>query len=1280
MLKNITTYFVALMAILALPGCRDDESWNPYNTGEDGVISISLSVPEPVKVITRAEQSDAEAERRINELAVLIYNADGERVQVSTYPDSEDIVTDDSNEDYKTSFTLALNSEAAKLGNNMTLIVVANANSLVNTDDSKSLTDLNTIKDNADLSSRAKGFVMSGKLNGSLSKTGTNSIVLTRTAAKFTGVVDDVEETKDFLLDNIQIRNTATYGYVTAGSENTFFETVGAQSSLESDRVYTYPTKKENAFIIVEGTYKGQPGNFYKIEMAQTNETTGQPVYLDVNANHWYELHIIKVSGPGYSTADLAAASPSSNIEGKIYDNVPTVLSMASDGTRELGVTKEVNYRKGEMSNDVWTDSDNKTSDFTIRLHSLASNEPGTLTVKTSTADKIVYTTTDGSLVTVEITEGKDWLDFRQASIVGNGSSDVQMLYNLGYRKTALSGVKEGEITVTWKGLERTVKVIWEQKFDATEICSVKLTIHDTDNSKTYVIGDYWKFLSGEGSSTSQEYASTGNAPHLWGVGKEDNCGEVRDQGFHFPVMYGDDSKINNPNKWWYEYEITFNNDVTVKSLSSAYSYNQNGRVITLKSNYNDYTYDPDGSLQVTVDGVDYDFDVYHTGFFHYDNTSSYRKANGSADSNPGYYYYEVISMGDRHWLDRNLGAKANGISILDNANKHIITPDDNPYYAKSQGAYYKPAQDAQGDYVYASTRLYTKEICPPGYRFPSTTEFDLVRNSSNFVSGQTSHSGATFYTAYFMAGNRKVYFPKVKFVEGATMTGEANAGYYWTANDAFGLEKDEIGRWLQALCFNGASNNYINGNVNTYGMSVRCVANETDSKADKVTSFNVTGATHVYIYRKSNGAGVFQWPGKAIGDAETMKTKTINFVYTSAYDPSELMVLFNYVDNKGRIYTFSNNDFTGNDDLHYNMQLSDIVGWQVIGESPSEVAKDDHNVTLTPAGNATTSNIGATWACKKAENGYQIHRQKYNGADDNNWESIDMIQDSNGLWSLTAYFDRVDFGIRKNENGNSTWINASGASSISSQGGSFSCSTSGTNFSIQSAGNYKLTFNPSTMELSVTPIQNVNKTYTYRIYAPKSLKFYQWDSSGTISLTSPLIDGVGITSDVNGYNCYEFTCTEDQINTVKYCYEMNCANTEQGRDWSIVREGSGRKLSDFFGNSSSETNCAYIDVKGEAHKGKPSARDLYVVYFRKSDQNNGWENVYAYCYGNGDNAGWPGVKMTDLNRDNVYYYETSGEYPNIIFNNNSGTQTANLEFKSGWMLWSKYGNDVNTY
>lgn len=72
------------------------------------------------------------------------------------------------------------------------------------------------------------------------------------------------------------------------------------------------------------------------------------------------------------------------------------------------------------------------------------------------------------------------------------------------------------------------------------------------------------------------------------------------------------------------------------------------------------------------------------------------------------------------------------------------------------------------------------------------------------------------------------------------------------------------------------------------------------------------------------------------------------------------------------------------------------------------------------------------------------------------------------------------------------------------------------------------------------------------------------------------------------------------------------------------------------------------------------------VVYFVNSGN---WESVYVHLWDSSSSTKWPGQQMTktelkDVNGFDVYSYTFTEDYTNCVFNNGSGTQTADLELK----------------
>ena len=82
----------------------------------------------------------------------------------------------------------------------------------------------------------------------------------------------------------------------------------------------------------------------------------------------------------------------------------------------------------------------------------------------------------------------------------------------------------------------------------------------------------------------------------------------------------------------------------------------------------------------------------------------------------------------------------------------------------------------------------------------------------------------------------------------------------------------------------------------------------------------------------------------------------------------------------------------------------------------------------------------------------------------------------------------------------------------------------------------------------------------------------------------------------------------------------------------------------------------------------KKAAPAMETVYFIN---NKGWSKVNAYAWEPVQNANWPGVAATkeaeQIGGYDVYSYTAdAGKYANVIFNNGSGSQTADLKWTAG--------------
>lgn len=96
-------------------------------------------------------------------------------------------------------------------------------------------------------------------------------------------------------------------------------------------------------------------------------------------------------------------------------------------------------------------------------------------------------------------------------------------------------------------------------------------------------------------------------------------------------------------------------------------------------------------------------------------------------------------------------------------------------------------------------------------------------------------------------------------------------------------------------------------------------------------------------------------------------------------------------------------------------------------------------------------------------------------------------------------------------------------------------------------------------------------------------------------------------------------------------------------------------------------------------YEGSESDSGKRVAYFMNTQD---WASVYAYAWnsaGAGSNAGWPGEEMTVYDASNNIYrieFDSDIDFDKIIFNNNDGTQTADLDFPEGTPLYTMSAAD----
>ena len=761
---------------------------------------------------------------------------------------------------------------------------------------------------------------------------------------------------------------------------------------------YSYPSKGSNAendngeaFVIVEGLYDGLP-SYYKICL-KSNGTC-----LDIERNYWYQIEITEATGAGYSSASEAAAGlPGDGLGYVIHDHSPNILNMVSDGVKELGVTS---YISGTNLASATFTVRLAGYDYTDEMYPAitANNNINSDTHKVGNDYKVTITEGNSWMklksVAVDSSSTPPTDQNAEGELAGKS-----WLYTITFdTNKAMGGEMQGLITVEWAGLKREIPVTYKADFNPTNVArGVFFRMHNTDDDSMISCNDYWEMLSGQsvtigGKGSQQLYGIQeedmgpdkirnegfhfpvmyGNNPdnpwwYEYQISLFDNnilksysyyTVRVRQNGrfinttsgtwgtdnLHFTTSNNIDwdvpeTKIERGVK-----TINTNRDHIVLIMRRCKGALNGNKFQAISGVPNDYDYSI-SELVVTLytrpdddteEGVEYSFNLYHTGFFHpYLQDDIFNNYMAYVDPpSHGYYYYEVVPLNGQYWLDRNLSATASGMY------RESESGNDGsgwPFTSGAVGGFYIPASYNSSAYDLASHHLYEREICPPGYRFPRMQEWDNIRLSSNFKTHNITENGVNYYSAYYNSENSsagRINFPKARYynlISSSSRTwiksGDDYSGYYWTATDPTGTEKEKLGRYLKALYINGASTSYVFGDVSENAMNLRCVANATPSfSLDTYTiSFNVKGATNVFLYTVENGTKkpLFNWPGKAVGDYETMQNATINFSYSSGVDYDQLYVVFTYVNKSGRILTIGS---TGD----INTPMKDVKGWKV--------------------------------------------------------------------------------------------------------------------------------------------------------------------------------------------------------------------------------------------------------------------------------------------------------------------------------------------------------------
>lgn len=703
--------------------------------------------------------------------------------------------------------------------------------------------------------------------------------------------------------------------------------------NLKTDAQYPAPTRNEAAdnrqntqlFLLVKGVYKeeGQsPVTYYYHADFKTEDGP-----LDVRPNHHYKVTITDVDRIGYrhSLEGLKGAiAGAENATVNIEDVNPESHNMASDGVTEVGVESDTLYITG-------TEEEGPKVEFPVTVYPSILNDNATINIDIEEEDQswlVLLANTNGFP-----TEEKEVsIDNRPDKYsVSTVTLKTKLPNNSGERR-------EARVGISCRGVLTYVTVIQQPPFSADKFGSVSLTVKEYERdpdtwkvTKTEDKGpyDYWEFIRSDESSTTP----------LYGISTEAMGGKVRTEGFHAPMsdyqqfVY----TFTVPNggdyagcSWQVEVDedykdkllfwngdastpgggstslrpsgsdmtgqtFTFTNDLLALQeggdiKKDAYRYGEKAFRIVVTH--------PDGTKET------YAYDLYHTGVFNYDDGKSQYRTDGTT-TDAGWYYYEVILMGRNYWLDRNLGAKSSAYYSKDTS----LGNDD------AAGGLYRIAEAPVGGEVNIISGEELEKIAPKGFRVPYMSEFQALTADSRFRQEFVYGTGGGYWDARYETGKADqgtVYFPKNGMWYGSAAAGTGDTGYYWTQTAALGASGEERGYWLQDMQLSGSNasaNRYRifqTGDQNPTGMSVRCVYNSRVVETLHRYECYVKGYTHVFLYYEDAGGErtyLNTWPGEMISIYDEKALSMYHtFTYESVTNYPELKVVFNLVDNDGKV------------------------------------------------------------------------------------------------------------------------------------------------------------------------------------------------------------------------------------------------------------------------------------------------------------------------------------------------------------------------------------------
>lgn len=983
---NIQKLFFPIFCIclMAIVGCQEDALTNTiYRIDENGkaVMQLTISVPASQTVVTRGGTVD---ENSVENLSVLVFSSkedDAVLEQKQQFSETElEDVTPEGGTVCKR-FTVRLTpAEVSKA-----VYVVANANQRLESltaDGKTTLADVRKLATSmaTDIPTGEKApFAMSACIETTVPGIALveKMIPLIRSVAKFTLQIEEGVNPK-FSEPLIRVWYAQTSGSILTGADVTDNQTPPALISMPGRAIaaseggvplYVYPSQGFNGStirrpcVIVAAKYNGEPC-YYRVNLV---DETGKE--LLIRPNHHYELIVTDVKSPGYATEQEALENSPSGIAVTILDHEPQVFDMVTDGTYELGVSDTIHM------------ASKATEAVTGALHVRCYPSPAS-----------------SEEVSLKVVEGNDWLSASNTVSSSSNSEEDGMLYT--YTLTAAANPtglsRVGKVEVAYHSLKRIVTVVQDDEFLSFELGTIQLAVEEyerddagaiTSTKSLSVSNDYWKFIRNELKDSP-----------LFGISAEAMNGLIRTEGFHAPMtdymrfiytykLETTNEVVSKYTGWKWEVELADDYKGKLRFWSGSTSKTGGGSLDILpkgiiggQNNTDKYFTFTNELLDIVNNGrivesayrvgkdafrikltsqdgqtVTYAYDLYHTGVFQdmrLSNVNVGRHVVGNTlDS--GWYYYEVVLMGNNYWLDRNLGAKSSGYYIEEEDGNSFLPGGDWPFRDDdSKGALFSVATElsnVNGTYVPSVS----DEMCPKGFRVPYVSEFTALQADKDFHTELVNQVGKDYWDAYFDNGQYgMVRFPRARMYSDGKK-GDARAGYYWTRTPALGASGTEEGYWLQFMKFAGANLSagryrIKNSSNAPAGMSLRCVYKSRAREQTYKVEFYVQGYTHVFLYYLPQGGSTVDdlvplnsWPGTmltiaddASSDNPTWKPFILEYTGQQEYELSQLRAVFAIVNDDGSIKEVYPSDYSTKGGVYldaskkYFSRLKTESGW----------------------------------------------------------------------------------------------------------------------------------------------------------------------------------------------------------------------------------------------------------------------------------------------------------------------------------------------------------------